>query len=94
MCADTAIKNNLAMAMAVILIGGGCLGWVGNKAVDYTFADVRQNTESRIETKAELKHLKQEVVEIKNDLKDLAIIKEMVIRIDERTQKWEPTEGN
>ena len=47
MCADTAIKNNLSRAMAVILVGGGCLGWLGGRVVDYTFDDVRQNAEFR-----------------------------------------------
>ena len=90
MCADTAIKNNLAMAMAVIMAGGASLGWIGNKAVDYTFSDVRSNTVSRIELTSEISHLKEEVIDLKTALASVAIIKEMVVRIDERTQKWEP----
>ena len=76
--------------MAVLVVGGGCLGWVGNKAVDYTFSDVRKNTESRITLTGEIKHLTAEVVELKDALASVAIMKEMVIRIDERTAKWEP----
>jgi hypothetical protein len=93
MCADTTVRNNLAMAMAVLLVGGGCLGWVGNKAVDYTFSDVRQNTEARIELTNEVKHLSEEVTELKDALAAVAIIKEMVVRIDERTANWEPQNG-
>ena len=65
MCADTAVKNNLAIAMAVLIVGGGCLGWVGNKAVDYTFSDVRENTEFRISAEVENEHTKQELAELK-----------------------------
>ena len=65
MCADTAVKNNLAIAMAVLIVGGGCLGWVGNKAVDYTFSDVRENTEFRIAKEVEDAHTKQELIELK-----------------------------
>ena len=53
MCADTAIKNNLSRAMAVILVGGGCLGWLGGRVVDYTFDDVRLNSEFRISKEVE-----------------------------------------
>ena len=87
---ENSIKNQLAIAMAILVIGGGCLGWVGNKAVDYTFSDVRKNTESRIILTGEIKHLTEEVSELKNALASVAIMKEMVIRIDERTAKWEP----
>jgi len=90
MCADTAVKNNLAIAMGVILIGGGCLGWIGNKAVDYTFSDVRDNSAFRIEAIVEIKHLTKEVTELKDALAAVAVIKEMVVRIDERTANWEP----
>ena len=102
MCADSAVKNNLALAMAVLIIGGGCLGWVGNKAVDYTFADVRKNTESRIEvnseishiktdSKNEFKHLEDRLDRIEETMADFAMMKDMLIRVDERTSKWEPT---
>ena len=65
MCADAAIKNNLALAMAVLLVGGGCLGFVGGKAVDYTFNDVRENTEFRISAEVENEHTKEELSELK-----------------------------
>ena len=87
---ENSIKNQLAIAMAILVIGGGCLGWVGNKAVDYTFSDVRKNTESRIILTGEIKHLTEEVSELKDALASVALMKEMVIRIDERTAKWEP----
>ena len=90
MCADTAIRSNLGVAMAVIMAGGASLGWIGNKAVDYTFSDVRQNTEARIELTSEISHLKEEVMDLKTALASFAVIKDMVVRIDERTQKWEP----
>ena len=101
MCADSAVKNNLAMAMAVLIVGGGCLGWVGNKAVDYTFSDVRKNTESRIEVNSEIAHIKSDSInEIKHlearldrmeaAVADFALMKEMLVRVDERTSQWEP----
>ena len=65
MCADSAVKNNLAIAMAVLIVGGGCLGWVGNKAVDYTFSDVRENTEFRIAKEVEDRHTQKELAELK-----------------------------
>jgi hypothetical protein len=89
MCAES-VKNNLAMAMAVLIIGGGCLGWIGNKAVDYTFSDVRDNTEARIEHKAEIEHLREDVSELKSAVKDFAKMKELMIRTDERLSQWEP----
>ena len=91
MCADSSIKNHLAMAMGVLLIGGGCLGWVGNKAVDYTFSDVRKNTESRIELTNEVRHLDEKFDKLEDALAAVAVMKELVIRIDERTSEWEPT---
>lgn len=91
MCADSAIKNHLAMAMGVLLIGGGCLGWVGNKAVDYTFSDVRKNTEARIELTNEVRHLDEKFDKLEDALAAVAVMKELVIRIDERTSEWEPT---
>lgn len=87
---DTAIKDNLSRAMAVILVGGGCIGWVGNKAVDYTFSDVRKNTEARIEMRNEVGHIKSDVEENTQAIKDFAEMKELLIRIDERTSEWEP----
>lgn len=93
MCADTAIKNNLSRAMAVILIGGLCLGWLGGKAVDYTFDDVRQNTEFRIGAEKEIGHVIKDVEENTQAIKDFAKMKELLIRIDERTGKWEPVDG-
>lgn len=90
MCAESTIKNHLALAMGILLIGGGCLGWVGNKAVDYTFSDVRQNTEARIQLANEIKHLDEKVDKLENALEAVAIMKELVIRIDERTSEWEP----
>ena len=90
MCAESTIKNHLALAMGILLIGGGCLGWVGNKAVDYTFSDVRQNTEARIQLANEIKHLDEKVDKLETALEAVAIMKELVIRIDERTSEWEP----
>jgi len=90
MCAESTIKNHLALAMGILLIGGGCLGWVGNKAVDYTFSDVRQNTEARIQLANEIKHLDEKVDKLEDALEAVAIMKELVIRIDERTSEWEP----
>jgi hypothetical protein len=78
MCAETAIKNNLALAVAVLIVGGGCLGWVGNKAVDYTFSDVRQNTEFRISAEVENEHTKQEL----SELKEIAIRGELERRMN------------
>jgi len=92
MCAEAAIKNNLALAMAVLIVGGGCLGWVGNKAVDYTFSDVRENTEFRIGARAEIEHVIKDVEENKQAIKDFAEMKELLIRMDERLDKWEPHE--
>mgnify|MGYP000070456942 FL=1 len=90
MCAESTIKNHLALAMGILLIGGGCLGWVGNKAVDYTFSDVRQNTEARIQLANEIKHLDEKVDKLEDAIEAVAIMKELVIRIDERTSEWEP----
>ena len=90
MCADSTIKNHLALAMGILLVGGGCLGWVGNKAVDYTFSDVRQNTEARIQLANEIKHLDEKVDKLEDAIEAVAIMKELVIRIDERTSEWEP----
>lgn len=96
MCADTAVKNNLAIAMAVILIGGGCLGWIGNKAVDYTFADVRDNTEFRIAKEVEDAHTKQELVELKKLAKEGAeerrVNHDLLILINSKLERWEPNE--
>jgi len=90
MCADTAVKNNLAIAMAILIVGGGCLGWVGNKAVDYTFSDVRENTEFRIGAQKEIDHVVKDVEENTKAIKDFAEMKELLIRLDERLDKWEP----
>jgi hypothetical protein len=92
MCAETLVQNNLARAMVVLIIGGGCLGWIGNKAVDYTFSDVRQNTEARIEYKAEIRHVQEDVAENTDAIKDFAMMKELMIRMDERLSQWEPHE--
>ncbi len=94
MCADVAVKNNLATAMAVLLVGGGCRGWVGNKAVEYTFADVRQNTEFRISKEVEDAYVRKEIGELKDLLtsnKDtLTINREALIQIKEQLKRWEP----
>lgn len=96
MCADSTIKNNLAMAMAVLMVGGGCLGWVGNKAVDYTFSDVRENTEFRISTEVENEHTKQELSELKEMMllgaEKSNINHDLLIQIAERLKQWEPHE--
>lgn len=89
MCAEQAVRNHLALAMGILLVGGGCLGWVGNKAVDYTFSDVRKNTEARIELTNEVRHLGEEVSKLEDALTAVAVMKELVIRIDERTSEWE-----
>jgi len=81
----------LALAMAIIIVGCASLGWVGGRVVDYTFDEVRENTSSRIETRAEIKHLKLELDQMKEALKELPAIKEIVIRTDERLQNWEPS---
>ena len=101
MCADTAVKNNLAMAMAVLIVGGGCLGWVGNKAVDYTFSDVRENTEFRIAKEVEDEHTKQELAELKELIKSEAEKgererkenKDLLIEIRLEMKGWEPQDS-
>jgi len=99
MCADTAIKNNLAIAMAVLLVGGGCLGFVGGKAVDYTFSDVRQNTEFRISAEVESEYTKQELSELKALANEGAIERranhDLLIEVLAKLDKWEPVKvGN
>ena len=93
MCAEPVMRNQLALAMGILLVGGGCLGWVGNKAVDYTFSDVRKNTEARIELANEVRHLDEKVDKLEDALAAVAVMKELVIRIDERTSEWEPGGG-
>ena len=89
---ENSIKNQLDLAMGILLVGGGCLGWVGNKAVDYTFSDVRKNTEARIHLENEVRHLDEKVNKLEDALAAVAVMKELVIRIDERTSEWEPGE--
>jgi len=93
MCADSTVKNNLAMAMAVLLIGGGCLGWIGNKAVDYTFSDVRENTEFRISAEVENEHTKQELSELKaiaiSGASERKMNRELLIQIRAELKGWE-----
>ena len=92
MCAETLVQNNISKAMAILIIGGGCLGWIGNKAVDYTFEDVRENTEFRIGARSEIEHVVSDVAENTQAIKDFAQMKELLIRMDERLDKWEPHE--
>lgn len=97
MCADVVVKNNLATAMAVLLVGGGCLGWVGNKAVEYTFSDVRQNTEFRISKEVQDAHVREEIGELKflltSNKDTLTVNRESLIQIKEQLKRWEPN-GN
>lgn len=82
--------------MAVILIGGGCLGWIGNKAVDYTFADVRDNTEFRIAKEVEDAHTKQELVELnklaREGAEERRVNHDLLILINSKLERWEPNE--
>lgn len=93
MCADTAVKNNLAVAMAILLVGGGCLGWVGGKAVDYTFDGVQKNTEFRIGAEKEIRHVVEDVADNTEAIKEFAKMRELLVRMDERMSKWEPVEN-
>lgn len=96
MCADTAIKNNLSRAMAVILVGGGCLGWLGGRVVDYTFDDVRLNSEFRISKEVEDAYTKQELSELKKLAKEGAeerrVNHDLLILINSKLEGWEPNE--
>lgn len=98
MCADTAIKNNLAIAMAVLLVGGGCLGFVGGKAVDYTFDGVAKNTEFRISAEVENEYTKKELSELKTLANKGAIERranhDLLIQVLSKLDRWEPAEGN
>lgn len=93
MCADTAVKNNLAIAMAILLVGGGCLGWVGGKAVDYTFDGVQKNTEFRIGAEKEIRHVVEDVADNTEAIREFAKMRELLVRMDERISKWEPVEN-
>jgi hypothetical protein len=94
MCAETLVRNNLARAMAVLLIGGGCLGWIGNKAVDYTFSDVRKNTEFRISSEVEGEYTKMELSELKalahEGVVERRINHDLLILINSKLEGWEP----
>lgn len=86
------ITDHLTTAIAVILVGGLCLGWVGSRAVDYTFSEVRENSVFRVRQIEENKQIHKDIEENTAAIRDIAIMKEMLIRVDERTAKWEPTE--
>ena len=87
--ADT-IRSNLTLALAVIFVGGGCVGWVGTRTLEYAFEDVREHGKAIVELQSDAEHNTREIAEIKQAMSDFAIVKEMVVRIDERTALWEP----
>jgi len=84
------IKNNLTIALAIIFVGGGCLGWIGTRTLDYAFSDLRDLRTEVTENTSEIKHNRTDINKLEGYVKDLALMKEMVIRIDERTAGWEP----
>jgi hypothetical protein len=94
MCAETLVQNNISKAMAILIIGGGCLGWIGNKAVDYTFEDVRENTEFRISKEVEDEHIKEQMSELKMLAKEGVVERrvnhDLLILINSKLEGWEP----
>jgi hypothetical protein len=94
MCAETLVQNNISKAMAILIIGGGCLGWIGNKAVDYTFEDVRENTEFRISKEVEDEHIKEQMSELKILAKEGVVERglnhDLLILINSKLEGWEP----
>lgn len=83
----------MSIALAVILVGGICLGWVGGKAVDYTFDEVRANTEFRVSRSEAIKHERITIQSLKESIEDISksqrIIADSVIRTEERLKQWE-----
>lgn len=84
------IRNNLAIALAVIFVGGGCLGWVGTKTLDHAFGDVREHTRQIVKLQTKVDHNEEKIESLENVVADFALMKEMLIRVDERTAGWEP----
>jgi hypothetical protein len=90
--AEKTLKEHLTLSISIILVGGLCLGWVGGRAIDYTFKDVRDNTMFRVSQTEENKHLNEEIEELKEALSVLPKMSETLVRIDERIRNWEPSE--
>lgn len=88
------LKEHLSIAISIILVGGVCLGWVGGKAVDYTFDHVRENTEFRVGRTESLKHEREVMKRLERTMNDLSqqmkIYGEATIRTEERLKQWEP----
>ncbi len=89
---EKTIKEHLTLCIAIILVGGLCLGWVGGRAIDYTFKDVRENTMFRVSQDSENQHIQDQIDDLEDALKMLPAMNEAIIRIDERIQQWEPSE--
>ena len=88
----TKISENMYLALSVIIVGALSIGWVGSRAVDYTFSDVRQNTEFRVKTTQETLEMKKDIADNAIKLQEISDMKEMLGRIDERLKRWEPTD--
>ena len=86
------LSENMYLALAVIIVGALSIGWIGSRAVDYTFSDVRQNTEFRVKSTQETLQMKKDIARNASSLEDIAAMKEMLGRIDERLKRWEPVD--
>lgn len=84
------VSEQMYLAIAVIIVGSISLGWLGSKAIDYTFSDVRQNTEYRVKSTEEIKQVRRDVAKLEQAMSDIAVMKEALIRVDERLAQWEP----
>lgn len=92
--AEKTLREHLMLALAVIAVGGIALGWVGGKAVDYTFEDVRALNDFRAaqieKNKSENKRIENIELLMKALIENSSVTRESVIRIEERLNQWEP----
>lgn len=88
-----ALKKQLAQAVAIIFVAGGCVAWLGDKIIDYTFEDVRSNTNFRVSKTEEIKNMKEDINYLQKAIPEM---NEKLSSIDKNTavmaqkiQQWE-----
>ena len=94
MCAETAIKNNLSLAIGILIIAGVSLGWLGKDALEDMKEDTKSNTEFRIAAEIKDKHTAEEFVELSAAVKEGTAERrenhDLLIQINSKLDKWEP----
>lgn len=90
---EKTLREHLMLALAVIMVGGVALGWVGGKAVDYTFDDVRDNSDFRVsqiqKNQSDDKRMDNMESLMRSLIDNSTVTRESVIRIEERLDQWE-----